>query len=207
MCDLDTENRKKPLKIDLLSSPRQTQKWVPQFLRRQKYWKVLSGNWKFERCNRIIYLSQLNAKPAENLSIIGPSNWNRLSFQVRFKILCDSIKPPEGGVILYFLFKNIKNYYSFHFCLFKQKIELIKRFRGIWTIMAEQYYDFETQKDYWITISTNSGIHQCQIDGTNHIEITDKDTSKGCVGIGGKYCDIEFSCLSVLMPSSSLSLV
>jgi len=203
MCDLDTEDRKKPIEIDLLSSPKIIQKWDPQFLLRQNCWKVFSGKWELQSPNRVIYHRDTKLKQGESVAIIGSRKWNDFTLQARFKLLTDSIKPPEGGVILYFLFKNIRNYYSFHFCLFKEKVELIKRLRGVWSIIAEQDYAFETQKDYWITIRTSSGVHQCHLDGRKLLEITDKDISKGCVGIGGKYCDVEFSRLSVSISSNS----
>lgn len=192
-----TDNRNKAFQIDFLSSSKVRPKWIPCFLRGQYSWKVLSGQWELEAPNRVKHLTENKITRGESIALIGSPRWNHFTFQVTFKILTNSLKPPEGGVILYFLFKNINNYYSFHFCHFKRKIELIKRIRGIWTIIADQVYDLKTHKDYCITISTNSGIHQCQIDGRNQIEINDKDIAKGCVGIGAKYCNVEFSHVSV----------
>jgi len=184
---------------NLFSNPSITHKWIPFFLSSQYSWKVLSGKWQIESPNRIVYLKQPNVKTGENLSIIGSKYWTDFNFKVSFQILTESIKPPEGGVILYFLFKSINNFYSFHFCLFKQKVELIKRLRGSWTTIAEESYDFETHKDYSVIINTNSDIHQCKINGTNVIQKRDADISKGCIGIGMKYCDVEFSHASVLL--------
>jgi hypothetical protein len=185
--------------IDLLLNLDTTQKWRPYFIRKQNYWKILSGNWIFDSNNKTICLAEPQIKPAENISIIGPSSWNKLTFNVNFKILSNSIKPPEGGTILYFKFKNIKNFYSFHFCLYKKKIEFIKRHHGIWTTIAQQDFDFEILKDYSVTISSSSGIHQCQVDGKHLIEAHDKKIEKGCAGIGAKYCGIQFSHVSALI--------
>ncbi|MDY6853877.1 MAG: hypothetical protein SWO11_04080 [Thermodesulfobacteriota bacterium] len=188
---------KKGFGINLLSNPQITYKWIPRTFRSQYSWQILSGKWRIESPNRIIYLKQPNMRTGENVSIIGSNNWADFNFQVKFKILTKSIKPPEGGVILYFLFKNIRNYYSFHFCLPKKKVELIKRLHGNWSIISEKRYNFETQKDYKVTINTISSIHQCQIEGIQLIKKFEKDISNGCIGIGVKYCDVEFSHVSI----------
>jgi hypothetical protein len=187
----------KYLGINLLSISQITSKWIPRFLSSQYSWKILSGKWKAKSSDRIIYLKQPNVKTGENISIIGSKNWADFNFQVRFKILTQSINPPEGGVILYYLFKNLDNFYSFHFCLSKHKIQLIKKLRGTWSRIAEQTYDFETQKDYSVIITTMLGMHQCKINGTNVIQKRDTDISKGCIGLGIKYCDVEFRHASV----------
>ena len=198
-------NNKGFLEIDLLAKPRTTQRWIPHFLRLQQCWKVFSGDWKPELSDRIMYHKDSQIPDSENASIIGSSLWDRFTFKVKFNILSDSIKPPEGGVILFFLFKNIRNHYSFHFCLFKKKIELIKRLNGAWTTVAEQNFNFVTGKEYMATVDTSSGVHQCSIDGVNQIETFDADISKGCVGIGAKYCDVEFNHISVLVPHKGAS--
>lgn len=193
----DIGNSRKHLEIDLLSSPKRTQKWIPLFLRRRSQWRVFSGSWASESPNKVTYLRDPRVKTGENIALIGSPDWNEFTFRVKFKLLTESLMPPQGGTVLYFLFKNMKNHYSFHFCLPKQKIEFVKRFLGTWSIMAAQDYDLEIQRDYWIRISTDSGRHQCQVDGMNLITIHDRDISKGCVGIGVKYCNVEFSHLSI----------
>lgn len=148
-------------------------------------------------------MNQSRVNIGENLCIAGLGSWTDLTFQVKLRMLTDSMNPPEGGTILYFRFKNIKNYYSFHLCLPKQKVEFIKRVRGIWTTVAEHDYDFETRKDYSVAITTDSEIHECQIDGTSLIVSHCNDIAKGCIGIGAKYCDVEFNYVSVSLPSRS----
>jgi hypothetical protein len=183
--------------IDLLSVGKARQRWIPQRLRRQDCWKVFSGKWMLELPDKIMYCKDSKVSIAENASVIGSHEWNGYSLKVSFRILSGSIKPPEGGVIIFFHFQDINNHYSFHFCLFKQKIELIKKHRGIWTTIAAQEYTLETGKDYLVSVTTGSGVHQCAINGINQIKEHDGDLSQGCIGLGAKYCDTEFNHVSI----------
>ena len=186
------EKRKENSKINLLSDPHIVNKWFPSFLRNQHSWQILSGTWQIKSSNGIVYLKQPNVKTGENISVTGSKNWANFNLQIRFKILTESIRPPEGGVVLYFLFSSMNSFYSLHCCIYKQKIELIKRFRGIWSTLAENNHELETNKYYCVTINTNSNVHKCTINGTNVIQTYDADISKGYIGIGIKYCDVEF---------------
>lgn len=183
--------------INLLSMPAVKYKWFSPFMRRKDRWEVFSGTWELKSSDRLIYLKEPEVKTGENIAVTGSPEWNNLTLQVRFNILTDSIKPPEGGVIIYVLFRNIRNYYSYHFCLFKKKVELIKRFRGVWSTIAEQDYDLEPGKDYQVSIDAGYGIHKFQINGANRMEVHDSDILNGLVGIGIKYCDAEFKEVSV----------
>lgn len=136
---------------------------------------------------------------AESIAIAGSLKWSGYSLRATFKILTDSQKPPEGGVIMYTHFKNFRNYYSFHFCHFKRKIELIKRFCGVWTTIAENSFVFQLGKDYEIEIGAGSDSHLCCIDGQKLIDVKDADISTGCVGIGTKYCSAEFRRIMLIM--------
>ncbi|MFX0133858.1 MAG: hypothetical protein ACFFDN_09445 [Candidatus Hodarchaeota archaeon] len=185
------------MEIDLLCNPKLVSKWAPQFWYASTSWKIISGKWEIGSCNKMFCLGETKLKSGENICLIGSSDWKNYIFQVKFKILKDSIKPPEGGVIFYSNFKNIRNYYSFHFCHYKNKIELIKRIKSVWSTIAAQEYVFETQKEYFIAISSISGSHQCRIDGINCLKVKDVDVSSGYIGIGSKYCDVEFSHASV----------
>ncbi len=187
--------------VNLLSSPAVRHKWFSQFMRRKDRWEVFSGMWELKSSDKLIYLKEPKVETGENIAVIGSSEWSNLTLQVRFSMLTGSIKPPEGGVIIYVLFRNIRNYYSYHLCLFKKKVELIKRFRGTWSTVAEQDYDFEPGKDYQVNIDADSGIHRFQINGTNHMEIYDGDILNGVIGIGVKYCDAEFNEVSVSIGS------
>lgn len=191
------ERGKSRPETNLLSNPKFHPKWIPRILASKYSWKILSGRWDIETPGRIIYLKQPRLKTGENISLIGSNDWADLKFNVRFKILTESVKPPEGGVILYFHYKNIKNFYSFHFCLSKQKIELIKRHRGVWSTILKQRYELSVQKEYRVIVKTVSGTHQCKVNGNHLAESRDKDISKGCIGIGVKYCDSEFNHVSV----------
>lgn len=188
---------KRPFSLDFLLDPEFTHKWVPQFLRRQDHWKVYSGRLEVQSAKTFKYLSDPSVKGGENVSIVGSKSWKDYIFRAKFTFLTHTLKPPEGGLILYFLFRNIRNYYSFHFALFKHKIEFIKRFKGMWTTMAKHDYRLETEKEYCIEISSRQGIHQCQVDGRSVITVHDTHISRGSVGIGVKYCDAEFTHLSI----------
>jgi hypothetical protein len=145
----------------------------------------------------MLCLGETTLNTGENISLIGSTAWSDFIFQVKFKILTESLRPPEGGVICYSHFKNFKNYYSFHFCHFKKKIEVIKRVFGVWSTIAYQDYDFISKKEFLITISSLSGVHQCWINGEKYLEVADRDVTGGCLGIGSKFCDVEFSHVSV----------
>jgi hypothetical protein len=197
----DNKNNTRISEINLLSNFKKKQKWIPFSFLQQNEWKVLSGKWKSESSDRVVCYRDSNVKMGENISIIGSRHWNNFILNVNFKILSNSIKPPQGGVILYFLFKNSKSYYSFHFCLCKNKIEFIKRIRGVWTTKAEHNFDLTIEKNYLVTISTFSDVHRCRVDGRDFIEISDDDISRGCIGIGTKYCEAVFSRVTISQQS------
>jgi hypothetical protein len=201
---MNKENEGLDSEIDLLSHFKVKPKWIPGFMYDAYSWKISSGKWEFKPLNKIICLSKPGAKFGENLSIFGFRDWRGYALEVRFKYLSESIRPPEGGAILYFLFRNTKNYYSIHYCLFKQKIEFIKRYQGVWNTLGARSYNFKTQEEYTTTIHTHSGFHHCQIEGSDLMKIHDEDISKGCIGIGAKYCDIEFSHISLSLHSDHL---
>jgi len=173
---------------------------APEFFYDNHRWKVFSGKWEVQASGSIQYLTEPRVTTGENLAIAGSPSWDQYQLDIKCKILTGSLKPPEGGAILYYFFKNINNYYSFHICIYKRKLEIIKRVQGAWSTIAEYDYDFIANEDYPISINVNSGIHQFMIDGHKQLEIIDNDISRGCVGIGAKYCDVEFSHVSVSIP-------
>jgi hypothetical protein len=186
--------------IDLLSRFQIRSGWLPTFSREGEHWKILSGKWRLMPSHKVICSKEERPKLGESIAVVGSSRWDDFTFQVTFRLLTQSIKPPEGGVILFYLLKNVKNYYSCHICVYKKKIEFIKRVRGIWTLIAEANFDVKTQREYRAVICTERGKHQCFIDGKKQMEVYDRDISRGRVGIGAKYCDVEFSHGSVLIP-------
>ena len=192
---IDEEKRK--YEVNLLNSCKIKPKWIPRFLSGQYSWKIFSGKWKLESPNKLKYFHNPGVRFGENISIAGSGEWNDFALQAKFKFLNESSRPPEGGAILYFLFRNIKNHYSLHFCLSKKRIEFVKRYKGNWSILESKSYDLETQREYFTTIITKSGFHYCQMDGGDLIICGDRDISKGCVGIGTKYCDTEFNSISI----------
>jgi len=191
------EKTDKSFEIDLLSNPFITRKWIPHFLCGPNRWKVLSGKWEVKSPGKILYTMEAEVKTGENISLIGSPSWSNYVLRVKLKFMSESIKPPHGGAIIYFLFKNIRNYYSIHICIYKKRIEIIKRYLGNWIALAGQDYDLRQGKEYDVSINTDSGTHQCQINGVNLFEVRDNDISKGRVGIGTKYCNIKITHASI----------
>ncbi len=178
-----------------------TKRGLSTFFRRsQKNWKVLSGKWEMENTDKGIIFKEPLSERGESIIVFDSSDWDTCSIYIRFKMLTESIKPPEGGVIVYFRFKNAKNYYSFHLCLPKQRVEFVKRYSGTWTIGEGKQYGFEIQRDYEVNIKTDSGLHECWIDDENILTVEDVDITEGCVGIGSKYCGAEFNNILVNFP-------
>lgn len=200
MGDFSHNHENQISKIDLLSNTRLRKNWFARLTKNTHCWRAFSGRWETESNKTLVCHGEPEVITGENISVIGSRDWNRFTFQVTFNVLTPSTKPPEGGAILYFLFKNLNNYYSLHFCLIKLKIELIKRTKGIWNTLAEKDYEIQTGRDYSVTIDTASGKHQCRIDGRDIIVMQDTDILNGCVGIGAKYCNVEFSNVSIALP-------
>ena len=201
MINRNSEERESIITLDLLSDHSKIRRYIPQFLRRENDWKVYSGKWIVESPDKITCRREPRVTTGENISITGSSRWSNIIFKATVRMLNESLKPPEGGTIIYFNFKNIRNFYSFHFCLYKQKVEFFKRCHSDWTLLAEQPYDLQSMECYSIRISTKFGHHQCSINGATVLSTHDSDISHGYVGIGAKYCDVEFSRLSVSVPA------
>ena len=189
---------------DLLSTCSGTHKWIPQFLRGKNSWKIFSGEWSLKTPNKMVCRNRPHVSTGENLAIIGSRRWRKFTLNIKFKILTKSIKPPQGGAIVYFLFANLRNFYSVHCCLCKNRIELIKRVKGNWLTLQSAVTNFETGSSYTITINTDQGNHSCHLNGLNVIMARDTDISKGCLGIGAKYCDVQFDQVSVTLPSTKV---
>lgn len=186
--------------IDLLSHEITRPSWTRMFVRSQNHWNPFSGSFCRDSSNKMIYRANPNVKTGENICVTGPSNWNEFTYQVRFRLLTDSLIPPQGGVILYYLYKSMRNYYSLHFCVVKKSIEAIKRIQGKWITTFEHEYHITPNKDYCVQIRVTPGKHDCLIDGESLFSIEDLDILKGCVGVGVKYCDAIFNHISVFLP-------
>jgi hypothetical protein len=74
--DPEVTGTNKSLEINLFASPNVSQQWVPNFLRNKSCWKVLSGNWRLELPNRVIYRRHNRIPTRENASIIGSTLWD-----------------------------------------------------------------------------------------------------------------------------------
>ena len=156
-------------------------------------WQILSGHWSAESEASARINGDGEENFGESLAIIGSGNWGDLELRVKFRFKSDTIRPPEGGAIVFFLFKNVRNHLAYHFCIYKKKVKLFKKLRGIWSLLGEQCYAFELYRDYDVVIRSRSGWHECSIDGGDPMGIHDNALRHGCIGIGGKFCDVVFS--------------
>ncbi len=187
--------------IDLLRDTAMAPKYVPSFLRPASHWKRVSGKWERKPAGVIRYLHDPSVVGGENSSLIGSRRWEDFTLSVTFRMLSGSTRPPEGGVILYFLYRSAGNFYSCHFCQWKQKIEFVKRIRGKWSSTAEGSIHLDLHTDYNASLTTASGVHTCRVDGAEVLRVEDSAIVRGCVGLGVKYCNAEFSSVSISFPS------
>ncbi len=182
---------------NLLSSFQPRKGRLSRFPASADTWKICSDDWVGESKSRARIEAGRRAKLDESMAIIGRRDWSDLNLSVVFKFLTGTIKPPEGGAIVYFLFKNARNHMALHFCQGKNKIQLFKRTGGIWSMLKEQIFIFELNRNYEVGIRSSSGIHQCFIGCTPAIWARDHEIANGRIGIGGKLCDVEFSWVSL----------
>jgi hypothetical protein len=128
-------------------------------------WKIFSGNWVKNSGIGVRLEAEKKASLGESMAIIGPG-WTDVEFRVSFKFLSDTIRPPDGGAIIFFLVRNSTNHLAFHCCVAKKRIQLFKRTRGIWTMLGENSFDFRLGREYDVQIKTCSGVHECRVDGS-----------------------------------------
>lgn len=191
------------MELNLLSGPKLIKKWLPHFSNFPGTWKIYSGNWEIAPSGVIRCQGKTRIRTGENIALCGSRQWSNYPLTLTFKILSKSIRPPEGGVVFYYHFKNFRNYYSLHFCHAKNKIELIKRVRGMWSTIVNEKFHFETHKDYQIVFGIIDNAHYCEINGKNVYTIQDTDVINGQVGIGTKFCSAEFSRITISVKESS----
>jgi hypothetical protein len=184
--------------IDLLSRAHAAPIWLPRAILGEKSWKNYSGKWQAEDDGRIVYLPEHEVRTGENIAVIGSTNWEDYRVEAAITILTDSAKPPEGGAILYHHFRNMKNYRSFHLCIFKKQIEIIDRVEGIWEMVAVQDYGFELHRRYTVTVCSSAGRNCYFLDGVKLLETNDRRLMRGCVAIGIKFCMIAIDRASVV---------
>ncbi|MFC2141390.1 hypothetical protein ACFLR7_00465 [Acidobacteriota bacterium] len=182
-----------PIKTNLLDSVNVQSKWVPFVFRKKNAWVIFSGEWKHESPGKIMFLCDPAVNFGENYASYCSRVYSDFTLNLRFRFLKESIRPPEGGVIIYFYFKNYKNFFSFHFCLPKQRIEFVKRLKGIWSICSGENCNFVLDQDYSVSVNSFAGTYNCQIDGLDIMTVRAEDVSNGYLGIGTKFCDVEFS--------------
>jgi hypothetical protein len=130
------------------------------------------------------------------MAIIGPRDSNKIQLRVGFKFLTNTIIPPDGGAIVFFLAGNANSHLAFHYCIGKNNIQLFKKAHDVWTMLGAQSFEFQLNRDYMAEIRSHSGVHECLMQDGTHLRVDDHEISRGCIGIGGKLCDIEFNWLS-----------
>lgn len=190
---MDTELQPPDVEIDLLPKPKVKSPWVPRIICGQKRWKVFSGAWQVRGPCEMVLLQEPQMTNGENIAVIGSKRWRDYRFEATLMILNDSLKPPEGGAILYYHFQNANNYRSLHVCIAKRRLELIKRRKGVWTTIAEQEFPVEKLRKYRIGVITSNSRDKIQIDGDTRLEVKGSDDLCGYVGVGAKYCNLLFT--------------
>ena len=134
----------------------------------------------------------------ESILLLGTRKWTTFIFRLFILFLSDSAKTDEGGIIIYFRYKNKKNHYSFHFCVSKNKIELWKRFRGAWSLVGSPVdYTFQVNHPYQLEIISQGAEHTCIIDGKKIRQYIDGDLPQGMLGFGTKLCSAEYRNIEV----------
>lgn len=169
------------------------------WVRSRSSWKYTTDQWRVSRNNEfgneageIVYQQPL-ARNGESMSIIRAGDWKDYSFSVDFQFTTHTIAPPEGGAILYFRYRNRKNYYSVHFCLATRRIEFWKRVAGEWQKVAiGAAIPFEVGRWYTAVVQTVGSRHDCYIDGHLAGRLEDADFPAGTAGIGAKFCGASF---------------
>jgi hypothetical protein len=167
------------------------------FLRRPENWKIVSGSWTSAMQPQVRLNGEGTDGQIESMAVIGRRDWSNIELRVRFKFLSDTMRPPDGGAIVFFLARNRNNHMAFHFCMGKDSIQLFKKVHGIWAMVGETRFEFQLNRQYAAEIRSGSGIHRCLMEDGTCLQANDPDISRGCIGIGGKFCIVEFDWLSV----------
>lgn len=160
--------------------------------------KPLSGEWAIKDDQLQTYCDKDTNEGSESVLLIGSGKWRNYNFAGYFTFISGSVHPDEGGIILYFRYKNKKNHYSFHFCFAKKRIELWKRFRSRWSKVGEGVpYSFQLQQQYLFAIETKDNRHICYLDRKPVFHYLDTDIPSGCAGLAAKYCSAGFKDIAV----------
>ncbi len=183
--------------IDLLSPLKQVNRWTPELFRQSEYWNLKSGRWELNEKGHLIFSCDRSCNVSENIAIVGSHSWKNYRIDIQFKFITASLRPPEGGMIVYYYLRNLNNFYSFHFCLYKKQVEFIKRYQGEWYSGPKKNIDFELNKAFKVSITSQDGRHRCH--GKDFVVDVDEKIKikNGRMGIGVKYCDVEFQSISV----------
>ncbi len=168
---------------------------MPSCLRRADDWDVISGRWVRESDCSVVLNG--NGEEVESMAVTGSRKWSSIELRARFRFLSGTVRPPDGGAILFFLARNAANHLAFHYCVGKNRVQLFKKARGVWTMLGEQNFVFELNRDYLAEIRSRPGAHECLMEDGTHLRFDDHEVSRGRVGIGGKFCAVRFSFFQV----------
>ncbi len=155
-------------------------------------WRRISGAWQCEDSDSGMVLTEPMGRGDESAAIYEGIKTARCAVHVSLRLLTESCAPPQGGAIVYFLFKNPKNHYSFHFCLPKGRVEFVKRYKGSWSVGEGVEFPLRTHRQYEIDITSDAARHTCSVDGSPVLTVHDADIAMGSPGVGAKCCGAEF---------------
>ncbi len=163
-----------------------------RFLARDEDWKIIAGRWARKPDSCVVMKTEDKPGAGESMAVIGPS-LSDIDLRVRFTLQTDTIRPPDGGAIIFFLVRNAQVHLSFHFCVAKNRIQLFKRTRRVWTMLGEGKFAFGLNREYDVQVRSRLGLHECRMEDGTTVQAKDGQLERGCTGIGGKLCDVEFS--------------
>jgi len=145
----------------------------------------------------VVYRQDPAGRHGENIALAGSRRWRDFDLRVGFRFLTESSRPPEGGAIIYFFWRDPRNFYSYHFCLAKQRVEFIKRQRGVWSILGETAIPLAPQNDISVKVVSRGHEHACCVNGVGVPAVKDGVFSRGRLGIGVKFCDLELNAFTL----------
>ena len=166
--------------------------WFSRLLAGDKDWKLISGSWVRTPGSRVVLKADLAPGAQESMAVIGAS-LRGIDLSVRFNLNTDTVRPPDGGAIVFFLVQNPRSHLSFHFCVAKRRIQLFKRTRESWTMLGEERFAFEVKREYDVRVRSRLGLHECMMEDGTSVQAKGDQFERGSIGIGGKLCEVEFS--------------
>ncbi len=166
--------------------------------RQKNHIRPVSGEWELKDNQLQTLYDEDTFDSTESIVLFGSGKWTDYTCAGNFTFMTQSMHTDEGGIILYFRYKNTKNHYSYHFCYSTKRIELWKRFKSQWSMVGEGVpYSFQLQHLYLFSFSCEGDNHICHMDREPVFQCTDADIHEGCAGVAAKYCSAGFRDISV----------